>query len=127
MVRHLSLALFLAVAARGQVRLHFGVEAGVPLTNTLSASSIPLLIGHGGLQDTYSSNTKRLLIGPTVRVDLPFGLGVEVDGLYQRINYEHYYLEFMGTVGGGETFSHNTDDRWQFPLLIQYSPKFPLI
>ena len=127
MVRHLSVALLLAVAAQGQVRLHFGVEAGVPLTNTLSASSIPLLIGNGSLQDTYSSNTKRLLIGPTVRVDLPFGLGVEVDGLYQRINYEHYFLGNFGTGGGGVTFSHNTADRWQFPLLIQYGPKFPLL
>jgi hypothetical protein len=29
-----------AVAAQGQVRLHFGVEAGVPLMNTLSGSSV---------------------------------------------------------------------------------------
>jgi hypothetical protein len=128
MVRHLSVALLLAVAGQGQVRFHFGAEAGVPITNTLSASSIPLATDNGdSVEDTYSSNTKRLLIGPTVRVDLPFGLGVQVDGLYQRINYEHFFLEFMGTAGGSVTFSHNTADRWQFPLLIQYTPKFPLI
>lgn len=129
MVRHLSVALLLAVAAQAQVRLHFGVEAGVPFTDTLSGSSASSSPGNGyGLVDSYSSNTKRLLIGPTVRVGLPFGLGIQVDGLYQRINYEHFFLQFFGTAGGSEAFSHNTADRWQFPLLIQYGPPgFPVI
>lgn len=122
------MALLLAVAAQAQVPLHFGVEAGVPLTNTFSTSAIFLSPGNGAvLVDAYSSNTKRLLIGPTVRVDLPFGLGVQVDGIYQRINYEHYFAEFEGGAGGSELFSHNTADRWQFPLLIQYGPRFPVI
>jgi Outer membrane protein beta-barrel domain len=128
MIRHLSVALLLAVAAQGQVRFHFGVEAGVPLTNTLSGSSVFSSPGNGYvLLDSFSSNTKRLLIGPTVRVDLPFGLGVQVDGLYQRINYEHFFRIGIGTGAGNETFSHNTADRWQFPLLIQYSPRLTII
>jgi hypothetical protein len=60
-------------------------------------------------------------------VDLPFGLGVQVDVLYQRINYENFFLVGMGTAGVHQTFSHNTADRWQFPVLIQYSPRFPVI
>ena len=121
-------AISLAIAARAQVRVHFGVEAGVPLTNTLSASSFSLSPKNGYLLvDSFSSNTKRLLIGPTLRVDLPFGFGVQVDALYQRINYEHYGSEGFRTAGGFVAFSHNTADRWQFPLLIQYSLRLPVI
>src|SRR6266851_4868201 len=129
MVRHLSLALFLAVAARGQVRLHFGVEAGVPLTNAFSTTQITLntMSGDGTppFHEAYSSKTKRLLIGPTVRLDLPLGLGLQFDALYQRINYEET------SVGGGpfspsEYFSHYTADRWQFPLLLEYKLNVPI-
>jgi hypothetical protein len=124
MGRHLSVALLLAVAAHGQVRLHFGVEAGVPLTNTLSTSQI-LFQGDGILYDAYSSKTKLLLIGPTIRVELPLGLGVQFDALYQRVNSEQTHNQ--GKFDGLETFSHNTADRWQFPLLVQYRVKFPLL
>jgi len=124
MAKHLHVALFLAVAAQAQVRFHFGVEAGVPLTNTFSTSQI-LFEGDGILYDAYSSETKRLLIGPTIRIELPFGLGVQFDALYQRINYEQTHNQ--GKEGGLETFSHNTADRWQFPLLVQYRLKFPLL
>jgi hypothetical protein len=128
MMRDLFAALLLATATQGQVQVHPGVEAGVPLTNTLSGSSAFSSPGNGFvLVDSFSSNTKRLLIGPTIRIDLPFRLGIEVDGLYQRINYEHFSSIFLGSGGGSETFSHNTADRWQFPLLIQYSPRFPVI
>lgn len=117
----------IATVANAQIQFHFGVEAGVPLTDTLvsttlaSASRTPDNNGSFSF-DRYNSETKRLLIGPTLRVDLQGGLGIEFDALYQRVNYDHTVLN--SALGGSffsRSFEQTTANRWQFPLLIQYS------
>jgi hypothetical protein len=68
-------------AAIGQLRFHFGLEAGVPVNDTLVSSSesstgqFPVY----SLFNRFNSKTKRLLIGPTLRVETQSGIGFEVD------------------------------------------------
>jgi hypothetical protein len=119
------LALFL-LSVCGYAQFQFGVEAGVPLTNTLSATqSQPIAL------DAYSSQTKLLLIGPTIGFNLPGRFRIEADALYQRINYEHTFLlcSFQENClyNYYQNFSSNRADRWQFPLLLQYRLKIPLL
>jgi hypothetical protein len=59
-------------------------------------------------------------------VDLPFGLGVQVDGLYQRINYEQFFGSAWAQLVDSRR-SHTTQPTVGSFLLIQYSPRFPLI
>ena len=120
--RFIRLICMIAPFANAQIQLHFGVEAGVPLTDTLSSTSTSSTNPTGFSIDRYNSETKRLLIGPAFRVDLQRGLGIEFDALYQRVNYDH---AIVNSVFSGASFSRSfeqtTGNRWQFPLLIQYS------
>jgi opacity protein-like surface antigen len=75
--------------------LSVGVRGGVPLNDAYSGTpagdfSIPAL------------STDRFVIGPTVELHLPFGLGVQADALYRTY-----------TVGGTVT-------QWEFPILASY-------
>src|SRR5260370_10483633 len=75
--------------ANAQIQFHFGVEAGIPLTDTLLSTSTSSTNPASSSIDRYNSVTKRLLIGPAFRVDLVRGLGLEFDALSQRVNYDH--------------------------------------
>ena len=120
--RFVLLICALATAAKAQIQVHFGVEAGVPLTNTLSSTSTSSTNPTGSSLDRYNSVTKRLLIGPAFRVDLQRGLGIEFDALYQRVDYDHAIVtSALGVTSFSRSFEQTTGNRWQFPLLIQYS------
>lgn len=73
----------------------------------------------GTLFDRFNSKTKLLLIGPTFRLDLARGLGLEFDALYERVNYD---FTLLGSGPGyfSQTFQQTTANHWQFPLLVQY-------
>jgi hypothetical protein len=121
--------------ASAQVHVHFGVDAGVPITDTLSSSSNSSTSPSFSTSDRYNSVTKRLLIGPALRLEFGSGFGVEFDALYQRINYDHTTV--LSEAGGTATvlqlpngyynqnIEQTTANRWQFPLLVQYSHKLP--
>jgi len=129
--RLIPLVCVLTRVATGQIQVHFGVEAGVPLTDTLSSSSSSSqnVISIGAASainssfDRYNSETKRLAIGPAFRVEMQSGLGIEVDALYQRIDYDHATATVLAGPGAPNTrsFEQATANRWQFPLLIQYT------
>jgi opacity protein-like surface antigen len=87
-----------------------GVKAGVPLTDFFDTVSGPNF--------GFSSDTKRYLIGPTIELRLPGGLGIEVDALYRRFNYTA-----GTTLAGVITNSRTTGNAWEFPLLVKY--RFP--
>jgi hypothetical protein len=106
----------ITTVAEAQIQVHFGVEAGVPLTDTLSSTSTSSTNPIGFSIDRYNSETKRLLIGPAFRVDLQRGLGIEFDALYQRVDYDHAIVSSFS-----RSFEQTTGNRWQFPLLIQYN------
>src|SRR5947209_6821257 len=75
--------------ANAQIRFHAGVEAGVPASDTLMSASNSSSNASLSSFDRYHSSTKRLLAGPGVRIELGGRLGVELDALYQRVNYDH--------------------------------------
>lgn len=118
--RFVLLICTIATAAKAQIQVHFGVAAGVPLTDTLSSTSTSSINPTGSSFDRYNSATKRLLIGPTFRVDLQRDLGIEFDALYQRVDYDHAMVS-SALGSGSRSFEQTTGNRWQFPLLIQYS------
>src|ERR1700680_1888875 len=129
--RLIAIVCVLTRVATGQIQVHFGVEAGVPLTDTLASSSqssttvIPMgsTSGTSSFFDRYNSETKRLLIGPAFRVEMQSGLGIEVDALYQRIDYDPATLSVLPGNGApsNQSFEQTTANRWQFPLLMQYT------
>ena len=86
----------------------FGVKAGVPLTDFLTAAESQNV--------SYFTTTNRYIFGVTAELRLPFGLGVEVDALYRHLNYQ----ESSGTIATGTTASD-----FEFPLLGKY--RFPMI
>lgn len=87
-----------------------GLKVGVPLTDFVDTVQSPRF--------GFNSNTKRFIIGPTAELRLPFGLGVEVDALYRRINYEG-----SGTLIDVLTNNRTTGNAWEFPVLAKY--RFP--
>jgi hypothetical protein len=120
--RYFLLICLIATGANAQIAVHFGAEAGVPVTDTLSSTSSASASPGIFSSDRYNSETKRLLIGPTFRIDFPDGLGIELDALYQRINFDD--ATFNSQLSGqfvSQSFEQTTADRWQFPLLVQYS------
>jgi hypothetical protein len=77
-MKPLLLLCLVAVSSFGQA-FRVGIKGGVPLTNfysTVSSSNFG-----------FNSNTKRYVVGPSVELHLPFGLGVEFDALYRRVSY----------------------------------------
>jgi hypothetical protein len=88
----------------------FGLKAGVPLTDLVATVPSPRF--------GFNSDTKRFVIGPTAELRLPFGLGIEVDALYRRLNYEG-----SGTLVDVLTNNRTTGNAWEFPVLGKY--RFP--
>jgi opacity protein-like surface antigen len=108
-MRPLYLLLFGAAAAFSQP-FSFGVKAGVPMTDFLSTVQSPNF--------GFNSNTKRYIVGPTVELRLPFGLGIELDALYRRLDYTST-SNLIDVFTSGST----TGNAWEFPLLAKY--RFP--
>ena len=75
------------------------------------------------LFNRFNSETKRLLIGPTLRVETQSGIGFEVDALYQRVDSDFSALLLQPLAPAQQTFQQTTANRWQFPVLLQYSRK----
>ncbi len=101
-----TLLLSTAIAAYPQ-GLSVGVKAGVPLTDAFHTGS------NGPLQ--FFSQTKRLTVGPTVELRLPFRLGVEFDALYKRLNYDR-----NANLVDALSLAATTGNAWEFPLLLKY-------
>ena len=111
-MRSLCLLLFGAIAAYSQ---HFsaGIKAGVPFTdfvNTVSSGQV-----------NYHSVPNRYIIGVGAELNLPFGLGVELDALYRRLNYSSTAVSTGVTTI--TTATATTANAWEFPLLLKY--RFP--
>lgn len=104
----LAVALALLPGCPVLAQLHVGVKAGAPLksvTETVAAPALKNLPSHWTL-------------GLMVDVDLPLGLGVEVDALYRRVGYE-------GEAGGATLprtiqRAEFTGGVWDFPVIGKY-------
>jgi hypothetical protein len=66
----------------------------------------------------YNSKTKRLLIGPAVRLNLGAQLAVETDLLYQRVDYDFTYIDPVH-LAAYESVQQVSTNRLQVPLLLQ--------
>jgi len=111
-MRSLLLLSLLLLAASGAVAQPFGagVKLGVPLTDFLNAAE------SGNL--SFSTSTNRYILGVEGELRLPFGLGIELDVLYRRLNYNS-----SSTVSGVVSSVINTttaSNAWEFPLVAKY-------
>ena len=106
-MRSLSL-LFLTAAAAFSQPISFGVKGGMPMTDFVSAV--------GSQNFTASAVTNRYIVGPTLELRLPFGLGVEADVLYRHFRYVSSGLATPVTT----SISDTTGGAWEFPLLAKY-------
>src|SRR5581483_7012188 len=87
----------------------FGVRGGARATDDITGQA--------------TSESKRYIVGPMLELDLPFGLGAEVDALYSREGYSSYSSLFAGTLLATERANV-----WQLPIVAKYRlGLFPLI
>ena len=104
-----SLLLFFAGAACAFAQpITAGIKAGVPLTDFFNT-----------VQTVSTSVPNRYIIGATVELRLPLGLGVEADALYRRLHYQATIANPLG----GTTTDRSTANSWEFPILLKY--RFP--
>ena len=101
----LFLSLFGAAAAFAQP-IGFGVKGGVPLNDFYTTVSSPNF--------GFNSSTQNYIVGPTVELRLPFGLGVEADALYRHLSYS--------ATSGSLTESVKANS-WEFPIMGKF--RFP--
>lgn len=96
--------LFSGALAAFSQPLTFGVKAGVPLTDFFDTLANP--------RESFRSETKQYIVGPTVELRLPAGFGIEFDALYRRFNYNRSLLDLFSA-------STTTGNAWEFPLLVK--------
>ncbi|MEO8371505.1 MAG: outer membrane beta-barrel protein [Candidatus Solibacter sp.] len=120
-MRPLSLllpALFLTAAAAFSQPISFGVKGGMPMTDFIDAASSGKF--------TASTVTNRYIVGPTVELRLPFGLGVEADVLYRHFNYRSAGITAIG-ANAASIVTDTSSGAWEFPLLAKYRFKGKLV
>jgi opacity protein-like surface antigen len=107
-MRVVAFAIALAGCAFAQP-IGFGLKLGAPLTDAASLAN-----GSGNLANTAT----RFTIGPMVDVRLPFGVGVEADFLYRRVDSSYTVSALSAGVSGNQ---------WDLPILLKYRFAFPII
>ncbi len=91
------------------------------MTDTLSSSSSSSQEDQEYSFSRFHSDTKRLEIGPSVRVDVSKNLGLEFDALYQRVDYDSANINSIPAIPYFyQSFEAVHANRWQFPFLVQY-------
>jgi hypothetical protein len=104
MRKHFETLLFLlASLPLAAQNISFGVRGGVPLTDLVDTAQSQA----AGI----NSNFPRYVIGPTVEVRLPFGLGFHIDALYRKMSFE---------ATAGQAAASASYGFWQFPILLKY-------
>ena len=94
-IRTLSLVLGALAAQAIAQPISVGLKGGVPFSDAFKLSGTTL---------TIPASTRSLIIGPTVEIHLPFGLGVEVDALHRSLS----------------ATSTDTGSQWEFPILLKH-------
>ena len=95
-----------ACACYGQSLL-LGVKGGVRITDDVTGNA--------------TSESKRYVAGPMIEVQLPLGLGVEVDALYRR---EGFFSSSNYVEPSSERERANS---WEFPILLKYRLALPVV
>jgi opacity protein-like surface antigen len=105
MTKTLSLLFVCAAAAMAQP-IGVGLKVGLPLTDAFETASGP--------SSSYTSDTKRYIIGPQIELRLPAGFAIELDALYTKLNFSS-----VGSVAGSVVDAATDADSWEFPLLLK--------
>src|SRR3984893_7132216 len=105
----MKLTLLLVVLSSAAVfaqPISFGVKGGLPLTDFLDTVS--------GSRATVTSVTNRYIVGPTLELRLPFGLGIEAIALYRHFSYNSTasLIDVLSSV-------RTTSNDWEFPVLLK--------
>jgi len=98
-----------------------GLKAGIPVTEALETANFDS--GPADIfrtQINYTSRAKRYTVGPAVEVSLPFGLALEFDALYKRLDYNFSSKMRAASFGTFNQQQHNIVSRWDLPLLLKY-------
>jgi hypothetical protein len=100
--------------------LSAGIKGGVPLNEAFLFTSRDTGPGPVATRASYFARTKRYIVGPSVQVNLPLRLAIEIDILYRRLNYDNNF--YTRSPSSGELFinTYNVANKWEFPLLLKY-------
>lgn len=113
-MRSLLVISFLSVSALSAQSLSIGVIGGAPFTDVVSNNKV----------NNYQSIAKstNFTIGPSLQVNLPLSLRLEVDALYRPSSFN---LTFINPLGN----SSNSVSAYQmrFPVLLQYRFGIPVV
>src|SRR5437016_7211763 len=109
--------LFLSAAAAVAQPFGFGVKGGLPLTDFLTAAKTQKL--------GYDATTNRYIVGPSVELRLPHGLGIELDVLYRHFGYGSF--SSISGITTTVTDARTSGSAWEFPLVAKYRLKSGLV
>jgi opacity protein-like surface antigen len=102
--------LFLSTAALCAQPFGFGIKAGLPMNDFLTAARSQTF--------RFDTTTNRYIIGPSVELRLPAGFGIELDVLYRHFGYNGA-SSITSTLVGTRT----SGSAWEFPLVAKYKLK----
>ena len=100
-MRKLILAVLLTTAAANAQGISVGVLGGVPFTDVEANTTVQGI--------TALPKSPHFTVGPTVQLNLPFHLRLELDALVRPASFQ-----LSSLVG------NTTATEWRFPLLAQY-------
>src|SRR5712692_10249792 len=108
-MRPLFLLLLSAAAAVAQP-IGFGIKGGLPMNDFLNAAK--------SQNFRFDSTTNRYIVGPSVELRLPHGLGIELDVLYRHFGYSS--IGSLGAIANTVTDARTSASAWEFPLVGKY-------
>src|SRR3954447_13074785 len=112
-MKALCLLLFSAAAAVAQP-IGFGLKGGLPLTDFLNAAKTQNI--------GFDTTTNRYIVGPSIELRLPHGLGIELDALYRHFGYSSFFHAIALA-----TDAQTSSSAWEFPLVGKYKFKSGLV
>ncbi len=103
---------FLCASIAGAQSLSVGILGGAPFSDIVKNGSVNIN------STTFSPTSPHFTIGPTIQVNLPLGLRIEVDALFRPYDL---------SVSGPQVNQDLSGQQWRFPALLQYRFKTPLV
>ncbi|MDE3195300.1 MAG: PorT family protein [Acidobacteriota bacterium] len=100
----------LGCAAAGAQALSVGILGGAPFQDVVNSAT------SNNIQSIPKSTN--FTIGPTVQVNLPLSLRIEVDALFRPYNFQLSLPALTQSLSG---------QQWRFPVLLQYRFSAPLV
>lgn len=127
-----------AFSALAQNWLSIGVKGGVSLTDPFADRTYSYVTGT--IRQPFGppiveaqttrvfGGSRSFILGPTLEVELPFGLAVEADALYRPMDLKAQQTTSLGNfVLPGSTTLLTRIDAWEFPILAKYRLPLPLM